>query len=676
MSEMPEIPEIPEKSNDHINISSTELGNTGVITIHYNNESGQTNRAPLDVCCVVDTSGSMGGVVNNTEGGSDGFSRLDLVKHAVKTVVCALKEGDRFSLVSFASESKLVVPLIYLTDANRAKILLELEKLQPEDNTEIWKGIKTALDMFKPYETEFTRVRATMVLTDGEPSDHGQLYKLNSYGKLPCILNTYGFTYNLDSELLSNLAKIGNGYYGFIPDASFIGTTFVNAISNLAVITATELHFTLKGPIERIIGCDLTNSIKLGSLGDMPFNIVFETKPNSNEPTTIEFSYINIQTGNIQKIQCTSKSIDSISGQSSEEYDKLLEHNTVQGLRAKLIDIIAESMHNLQFLEHKIIITNIDSLAKEIGTSKYRKNPYLIGLLSDVSGQVKEALITEENYKKWGKHYLLALSCAHFNQVCTNFKDHGLKFYSSENWSKIRDEIDVIFSSLPAPKPSRPLQQAYSSSSYSSSSVNSTYSAPTTLASYNDPDGDCFTGESIITMKDGSKKPICEIKLGDKLYCCNSRIYSTVETYSTVECVIKIIKECSGTSKLVKVGKSMTKPWITSYHPICIDGIWQFPMDVNRPEIITGDSDGNLILYNLVLDKGHIVLINDIECVTLGHNIQDDVVRHQFFGTNKIIDDLKTFDGWSGGYITLTDDNRKVIRDINSNEVVKYERIY
>ena len=674
---MSEMPVKSEKyndriNNDRINISSTILGNTGVITIYYK-KSGQTNRAPLDVCCVVDTSGSMGEDVDNTERGSDGFSRLDLVKHAVKTVVCALKEGDRFSLVSFASESKLVVPLIYLTDANRAKILLELEKLQPEDNTEIWKGIKTALDMFKPYETEFTRVRATMVLTDGEPSDHGQLYKLNSYGKLPCILNTYGFTYNLDSELLSNLAKIGNGHYGFIPDASFIGTTFVNAISNLAVITATELHFTLKGPIERIIGCNLTNSIKFGSFRDMPLIIVFETKPNSTEPITIEFSYNNIQTGNRQKIQCTSKSIDSISGQSSEEYDKLLEHNTVQGLRAELISTIEESIHNLQFLTHEIIIKNINLLAAKIGTSKYRKNPYLIGLLSDVSGQVKEDLISQESYKKWGKHYLLALSCAHFNQVCTNFKDHGLKFYSSENWSKIRDEIDVIFSSLPAPKPSRPPQQAYSSSSYSSSSVNSTYSAPTTLASYNDPDGDCFTGESIITMKDGSKKPICEIKLGNELYCCNSGIYSTVL------CVVKIIKNiknCSGTSKLVKVGKSMTKPWITSYHPIRIDGIWRFPMDVNQPEIITGDSDGNLILYNLVLDKGHIVLINDIECVTLGHNIQDDVVRHQFFGTNKIIDDLKTFDGWSGGYITLTDDNRKVIRDINSNEVVKYERIY
>ena len=667
MSEMP---------MDDKKLTCTILGNKGVITFypHINQEDRQNFLAPRDICCVADISGSMGGVVNNTEGGSDGFTRLDMVKHAVKTVVCALKKEDRFSLVSFTDVSKLVVPLIYLTDANRIKILLELEKLQPDSNTEIWKGIKEALDMFKPYENDCTRVRATILLTDGEPSDNRQIDKLISYGKLPCILNTYGFTYDLNSELLNDLAKIGNGHYGFIPDASFIGTTFVNAISNLAVVTATDLEFTLNGPIERIIGCDKPNLITFGAVRDMPLNIVFETKPNSTEPITIEVNYTNIKTGIKQKLQCKGIYIDSISGQSPEEYAKLLEHNTVQGLRAELIDIIAESMCNLQFLTHDIIIKNIIVLATKIGTSKYKKNPYLVGLLSDVSGQIKEALISPESYKRWGKHYLLALSCAHFNQVCTNFKDPGLKFYSSEYWSKIRDEIDVIFSSLPAPKPSRPPQQAYSSySSYSSSSVNSTYSAPTTMASYNNPDGDCFTGESIITMKDGSKKPICEIKSGDDLYCCNTG------TYSTVLCVVKIIKNIknySGTSKLVNVGKSTSKPWITSYHPIRIDGVWKFPMDVNQPEIITGDSDGNLILYNLVLDKGHIVLINDIECVTLGHNLQDDVVRHQFFGTNIIIDDLKTFDGWSDGHITLTDDNRTVIRDSNSNEVVKYERIY
>ena len=96
--------------DDFNNLTCTIFGNNGVITLspQINQEDRQNFLAPLDICCVADISGSMGGVVNNTEGGSDGFTRLDMVKHAVKTVVCALKEGDRFSLVSFTDVSKLV----------------------------------------------------------------------------------------------------------------------------------------------------------------------------------------------------------------------------------------------------------------------------------------------------------------------------------------------------------------------------------------------------------------------------------------------------------------------------------------------------------------------------------------------------------------------------------------
>ena len=181
--------------------------------------------------------------------------------------------------------------------------------------------------------------------------------------------------------------------------------------------------------------------------------------------------------------------------------------------------------------------------------------------------------------------------------------------------------------------------------------------------------------EEVIKKLDECKVLLQSIPNAGECSTVRWKIYGIIQAQQG-DCNGALYKELRCSIHLGLIGENRSPVTLPCGHNYCIDGIWQFPMDVNQPEIITGDSDGNLILYNLVLDKGHIVLINDIECVTLGHNIQDDVVRHQFFGTNKIIDDLKTFDGWSGGYITLTDDNRKVIRDINSNEVVKYERIY
>lgn len=50
-------------------------------------------------------------------------------------------------------------------------------------------------------------------------------------------------------------------------------------------------------------------------------------------------------------------------------------------------------------------------------------------------------------------------------------------------------------------------------------------------------------------------------------------------------------------------------------------------------------------VYTFVLSSQHIMIINDVECVTLGHDFDDDVVRHGYFGTQAIIEDLKKLEG-------------------------------
>ena len=68
--------------------------------------------------------------------------------------------------------------------------------------------------------------------------------------------------------------------------------------------------------------------------------------------------------------------------------------------------------------------------------------------------------------------------------------------------------------------------------------------------------------------------------------------------------------------------------------------------------------------YNLVLDSGHVVFINNIKCCTLGHNLQGDIIEHNYYGSNAIINDLKTYNGWVKGLINLKDS--QFIRDKRS----------
>ena len=78
-------------------------------------------RAPADICCVVDVSSSMGELAT-CNGGEEvmegGLTMLDVVKHAVRTVMHTLQAGDRMSLVTFSDEAGLDEGLLPLTLSN------------------------------------------------------------------------------------------------------------------------------------------------------------------------------------------------------------------------------------------------------------------------------------------------------------------------------------------------------------------------------------------------------------------------------------------------------------------------------------------------------------------------------------------------------------------------------
>jgi len=63
-------------------------------------------------------------------------------------------------------------------------------------------------------------------------------------------------------------------------------------------------------------------------------------------------------------------------------------------------------------------------------------------------------------------------------------------------------------------------------------------------------------------------------------------------------------------------------------------------------------------VYNFALDQGHTVLVNNVECVTLGHGFQDDIVRHTYYGTQRVIEDLCRLDSEqnNSGIIEITEE--------------------
>ena len=76
-------------------------------------------------------------------------------------------------------------------------------------------------------------------------------------------------------------------------------------------------------------------------------------------------------------------------------------------------------------------------------------------------------------------------------------------------------------------------------------------------------------------------------------------------------------------------------------------------------------------VYNLVVDREHIVFINEVPVILLGHSYTQGILRHDYLGSQKVIQDLERMPGWNTGFIILNGDcalrqNKKLTRFVNN----------
>jgi len=211
--------------------------------------------SPVDICCVIDISGSMknAAIIQNAQGQTEnhGLTQLDVAKHGVRTVIKTLGPNDRLCVVAFDDRVDLILDLTLMDEEGQQKAENELDKLDERGGTDIWLALEKGLDVLRMgVEVGGNRLAHMMLLTDGKtmraPSviPNLEAYKAK-YERLPCTVNTFGFGYNVDSPMLVRIADSGCGTYSFIPDAGFVGTAFVNTMSNLLVTFATDVFLNL-----------------------------------------------------------------------------------------------------------------------------------------------------------------------------------------------------------------------------------------------------------------------------------------------------------------------------------------------------------------------------------------------------------------------------------------------
>lgn len=548
---------------------------------------------PLSIAFVKDISGSMNREVATAEGESDGYNMLDIASHGTNVCIKSLRPCDRAALVSFNSSAKKVTELQKMTPGNKGLLQVKLAGLSPSGSTNLWDGIKTALEMLPDDGI-------VCILTDGEPTvrpPKGELRMFNewrdAHPNWRGQVHTFGFGYSLDSQLLVDIARAGNGRYSFIPDSSLVGTVFVHFMANIRTTYASECLLSVEtdGVITGIGPHTKTSwgyQIPIGPL-------MFGQRRDY---------YLQ---GDRSAMTCTIEGIDL---RESEEEGNCTWTYKTQRQRTALA--IYDSLR---------VRPNLEQFASTVRCPK---------LLADITGQWTEAMKID-HFNRWGRHYLPSLAGAHLTQTCNNFLDKGIQTYGGARFHQLRDAFDKIFNEMPAPRAT--LRQQVEQRAYSRGVA--MRAAPTTMASYNDRGGPCFPG--FCQVKDLSHKEhtLASVKRGDKILAPGG--------YATVQYVLKTM--CPrGFAKVVHIQGLYATP----FHPIKPHHEWIFPSTIGDAEDIPCEA-----IYSLVLDKPS-CYIEGIECIGLAHGIENDpVATHAFFGTEKVKQMLEILDENESGLVVL-----------------------
>jgi Mg-chelatase subunit ChlD len=483
----------PKVSTDKITLDHTCLTdgtNNVMLSFNVNTDSDVSiQHLSQDVVLVIDRSGSMSGIVEAKDSGGNnlenGFSIQDIVNHAAKTVAKTLDKDSRLAVIAFDDRIEIVFDLILMTEVNQSQALTKINGIYPRGRTNIYGGIEKAINILDCRDDK-TRNSAILMLTDGIPNispSRGEivtLKKLREKKNFTTPIYTFGFGYNLQRELLYDIAKCANGANGHIPDGGMIATVFCNFIATImsTVVMNLQLHITT---IACCVMGDYTSYFDDESMvydiGTVQYQQSRDIIVNNNgEP--ISYFYTYKIGGASYKSEPTTVHVSELTTSNS-----VMIHNN----RYQLIESMRK-MSNYNRLELTTEAMKVyDEMETLFTTSKFN-DPLTQGMFKNLQGQIKLAVSNLTYFKRWGEFYLDQLSRSMNQQIKPNFKDEACPF-GGEIFEKIVDRASDIFDTLPPPTPSMVIPQNI----YGSPTVPRS-APPTSLSNYNQEGNGCIVG--------------------------------------------------------------------------------------------------------------------------------------------------------------------------------------
>jgi Ca-activated chloride channel family protein len=196
----------------------------------------QGTRTPLNLCLVIDRSGSMEG------------PPMEYVKQACAHVVDLLSPNDVLSIVVFDEIVEVLMAPQRVT--NKEPIKQGIQQLQPGYTTNLYDGITLGAQQLQQLQDP-GRATRMIVFSDGDPTagikDFASLVQHAGQTRQSGISITFlGFGQEYNEELLAAMAKKAGGNYYYIAQPHLIPEVFRAELEKMMTISSTQARLEIK----------------------------------------------------------------------------------------------------------------------------------------------------------------------------------------------------------------------------------------------------------------------------------------------------------------------------------------------------------------------------------------------------------------------------------------------
>ena len=195
-------------------------------------QAASSERPALNLCLILDQSGSMGG------------TPIQTVRTAAQKIVDSLSPQDRISVVSFDHEAQVVVPNQLATNPDAIK--QSIEGIRAGGGTAIDEGLKLGIAEVAKGKT--STVSQIFLLTDGE-NEHGSNDRCLKFAQLAVsysfTVSTLGFGHHWNQDVLEQLADAGNGSLAYIQNPDTAIQEFSRLFDRVQSVSLTNAYLVL-----------------------------------------------------------------------------------------------------------------------------------------------------------------------------------------------------------------------------------------------------------------------------------------------------------------------------------------------------------------------------------------------------------------------------------------------